>query len=133
VAQTAVVARQLGAVDVPETVAELHELLESYRPELRPTPAALEAAHFLLRKPPLPAAMLPAYGLITSAGVALLPRWARRPLGLFDAPTLERAAVRPLGRFVTGTIRWALDSVPPAQPPGPLVLTPPPSGVRTGG
>ena len=38
VAQTAVVARALGATDVPETVAELDEVMADYRPELASTP-----------------------------------------------------------------------------------------------
>lgn len=125
VRQAAVVGGLLGATDLPLTVAELRQQIEDYRPELRPTPAAREAAHFLLRQPPLPRALLPAYSLIMSAGVALLPRWTREPLGLPDRPRLETAAVRPLGRAVTGTIRWALDSVPTAKPPGPLVVVPP--------
>ena len=79
----------------------------------------------VLREPPLPRALVPASGRIMSAGVALLPRWTREPLGLPDRPRLEAAAVRPLGRAVTGTIRWALDSVPTAEPPGPLVLVAP--------
>lgn len=131
VRQAAVVGRELGATDLPVTLAELREQLEDFRPELRVTPAALEAAHFLLREPPLPKAVLPGYALITAAGVALLPRWAREPLRLSDAPRFERAVVRPVGRFVTGTIRWALDSVPAAEPPGPLVVAPPPGSLPT--
>lgn len=125
VRQAAVVGGLLGATGLPVTVAELRQQIEGYRPELRPTPAARDAAHFLLREPPLPRAMVPAYSLIMSAGVALLPRWARGPLDLPDRPRLEAAVVRPLGRAVTGTIRWALDSVPTAEPPGPLVLVDP--------
>lgn len=125
VAQAAVVARRLGATDVPTTVAGLRDTLEAFRPELRVTPEALEAAGLLLHRPPLPAAVVPAYKVLTSAGVSLLPRWARRPLGLPDLPPLEAAVVRPVGRLVTAGIRWALDSTPPARPADPLELVRP--------
>ncbi|GGB98786.1 oxygenase MpaB family protein [Cellulomonas carbonis] len=125
VRQAAVVGERLGATGLPLTYAELQQQLDAYRPELRATPAALEAAHFLLREPPLPAVVRPAYGLITSAGIALMPRWSRAPLRLPDVPAVDAAVLRPVGRFATGAIRWALAAAPPAQPPGPLVLTPP--------
>jgi uncharacterized protein (DUF2236 family) len=131
VAQAAVVGRRLGATGLPESVAELRAQIEGYRPELRPTPSALEAAHFLLRRPPLPVPVLPAYSLIMSAGVSLMPRWSRDSLRLADLPPLEAAVVRPLGSLVTGTIRWALDSVPPSAPRGPLVVAPPVGEVST--
>lgn len=131
VAQAAVVGRRLGATGLPESLAELRAQVEGYRPELRPTPEALEAAHFLLRRPPLPPPLLPAYGLIMSSGVSLMPRWTRWALRLPDVPPLEAAVVRPLGSLVTGTIQWALDSAPPRHVDGPVVVTPPEGEVST--
>ncbi len=54
VEQAAVVARELGATDVPVDVLGLDRALEEYRPSLRATPAARDAARFLLLDPPLP-------------------------------------------------------------------------------
>ncbi len=110
VAQSATVAERLGAKDVPGTVAELRAALTAYRPELEATPAAREAARFLLMRPPLPLVARPGYGLIASGGVSLLPRWARRELRLpVTAPSM--AAADALGRIGTGTVRWAMAGV----------------------
>lgn len=124
VAQAAVVARALGARDVPTTTAGLADALESYRPELAATPEALDAARFLLRTPPLPAAARPAYALIAGAGVATMPRWSRGMLGLPDRPWADAVLGRPAGAVVTRAIRWALDPVAPRR-------TPPPTSART--
>lgn len=116
VAQAAVVGHALGAVDLPTTVDGLGRALRAYRPELRGTPAAREAAHFLLVRTPLPLPVRPAYGAIAAAGVALLPQFARAPLGLPYLPLLERSVVRAGGIAMTEAIRWALDSADPGSP-----------------
>ena len=56
VADTARVATALGVPDPPQTEKELRDRIETYRPELSGTPAAREAARFLLLTPPLPIA-----------------------------------------------------------------------------
>ena len=48
VADTARVALALGVPDPPRTQQELAAALDAYRPELRATPEALEAARFLV-------------------------------------------------------------------------------------
>jgi uncharacterized protein (DUF2236 family) len=116
VAQTAVIGSALGATDLPTTLAGAHEALAGYRPELDGTTEAREAARFLILTPPLPVAVRPAYGAIVAAGVALMPAWTRRPLGLPYLPVLESTIVRAGGLVMTGAIRWALDSVPPGEP-----------------
>jgi uncharacterized protein (DUF2236 family) len=79
VAQSARVARALGAERVPETVADLAATIESYRSELEASPEALDAASFLLREPPLPRPVRAPYGMLAAGAVALLPAWAGRP------------------------------------------------------
>lgn len=108
VAETAQVAEALGVVDPPRSHAELGALIESYRPELRSTPAAREAARFLLLQPPLPLLARAPYAAIATTSVELLPRWARRELRLPALPWGESLMVRPVGRGVVGTIRWAM-------------------------
>ncbi len=108
VAQTARVAIALGAEEVPTTVAELDASIAAFRPELRATEAALDTAHFLLKEPPLPWAMRPAYGLISSGAVAMLPGWARGELGVGGPVTM---AVGPVaGAAATRLVRWGLGS-----------------------
>ncbi|QYJ04683.1 DUF2236 domain-containing protein [Nocardioides panacisoli] len=114
VAQTAVIARALGATQVPTTVAELHETIEEFRPELASTEAARRTARFILLRPPVPLAVRPAYGLLCSAGVGLLPRWARWPLRLPYVPVAEATAVRASGIAITSGIRWAMGPGPRA-------------------
>lgn len=108
VEQSALVARKLGVIDPPATVAELEQQLAAFRPELRGTPEAREAVSYLLFKPPLPLAARAPYGVLVAAGVALMPAWTRVPLRLPWLPVSERTVVRLLGTLATGTIRWAL-------------------------
>jgi uncharacterized protein (DUF2236 family) len=113
VAQTAHVARALGAVDVPETVAELEQVLADYRPELVATPAARQAARFILVHPPVPIALRAPYGLLSAAAVGMMPRWTRWPLRLPYLPLTEATAVRTSGIVITSGIRWAMGSGAP--------------------
>lgn len=108
VAEVAVVGEHLGVLDPPRTLAELAEQLEAYRPELAGTPAARAAARFILLRPPVPFVALPPYTALTGAAVGLLPRWARRPLGLPYLPPVEATVVRASGHAITSIIRWAM-------------------------
>ena len=108
VEQASVVATRLGVIDPPTTVAGLDAAIESYRPELEGTPAAREAARFLLLHPPLPWSARLGYSALAGAGVALLPAWAQGPLGLPHVRLAERAIALPVGGAATQVIRWAL-------------------------
>jgi uncharacterized protein (DUF2236 family) len=110
VEDAALVARKLGVVDPPTTVAELRQALDEYRPELRGTTEARQAARFMLIHPPVPWAARPAYGVLTAATVGLLPWWTRWPLRLPYLPLAEATVVRAAGEGLTRTIRWALAS-----------------------
>ncbi|WP_343298916.1 oxygenase MpaB family protein [Streptomyces sp. SID1034] len=108
VAEAARVARALGADDPPTDLPALYRRLDAYRPELRATPAARDAARFLLLTPPLPWAARPAYGVLAANAVGLLPSWARRALQLPRIPLVEETVVRLGGHGMTRTIRWAM-------------------------
>ena len=112
VAETARVAEALGAVDPPTSEAGLREQLEEFRPELRGTPAARQAARFIVLTPPRPALARPAYAAISGAAVALLPWWARAQLRLPWLPPVDAVVARPAGLAITRAIRWAM-----AEPP----------------
>lgn len=113
-ADTARVASALGITDPPRDRAELAARLAAYRPELRATPEALDAARFILRHPPLPPVARPPYALLAANAVALLPPWARTALALRTATGPGETCVRLTGHAVTRTIRWAM--TPPPQP-----------------
>lgn len=112
VADTALVARAIGVLDPPTTVAELRSQLASYRPELRGTVEARAAARFLLVRPPLPAFARPPYAVLASAAVASLPVWARWPLRLPYLPLAEATVVRAAGVGLVRTLRWITAPVP---------------------
>ena len=116
VAETAHIARGLGAVDVPETVAELDEVMAAYRPELASTAAARRTARFILVRPPVPLTQRGPYSLLCAAGVGLMPVWTRWPLRLPYLPLTEATAVRAAGIATTGTIRWAMSAEPRPGP-----------------
>lgn len=112
VAQAGVPASLLGVVDPPTSVAGLKAQLDCYRPELEATPAAREAARFLLLDPPLPLVAKPGYGTLAAGAVSLLPSWARSALQLPLSDGLTDFIGRPLGKFSVGVVRWALAGVP---------------------
>lgn len=114
VADAAIVARALGVVHPPESERELRQHLRTFRPELRGTREARDAARYLIVQPPLPLAGRAPYGLICGAAIALMPAWTRPPLRLPWLPVSEAAVLRPAGNLVTRTLRWAL---PATEPP----------------
>jgi uncharacterized protein (DUF2236 family) len=120
VRQMAVIARALGVPAPPESERALADQLRGYRPELASTPAARQAARYLLLQPPMHPAVRPVYALIAAAAVGLLPRWARWPLRLPTLPVAEAVAVRPAGELVVRGLRWALSADEPrAAAPAP--------------
>lgn len=116
VAETAVVARKLGAVDVPETEAELAAAVGRYRGELAATPEALDVAAFLLTEAPLPAAARPAYRLLAAAAVDLLQPWAAELLELPRRGPRARAVVHVGAAGVLAGMRWVSTASRPAGP-----------------
>lgn len=114
VAQMATIARSLGVPAPPESVRSLDDQLRSFRPELSGTRQARDVARYLLWQPPMPLAGRAPYAVLAAGAVGLLPRWARRPLGLPWLPVAETVVIRPAGEAVTRTLRWALQE-PPAE------------------
>lgn len=98
----------LGVIDPPTTVAGLREELAAYRPELRASEAAKEAARFLLLHPPLPPAARVGYAMLAAGALADLPDWARRMLDIPVVPGADPLLGRPLGRISAGVVGWAL-------------------------
>lgn len=111
VAQAGLPAALLGVIDPPRSVAELDAVIAGFRPELEPSPAALDTARFLLRTPPLPVALRPGYWTLAAGGVALLPGWARAMLEVRLPDAAARLVARPVGRFGAAAVRWGLAGV----------------------
>jgi uncharacterized protein (DUF2236 family) len=108
VAQTARVATALGVTSPPLNQRELAAQLRQFRPELRGTSEARQAAQYLIFRPPMPLAARPFYGALAAAAISMMPGWTRWPLRLPWFPVTEAVVARPLGDAMTRTIRWAL-------------------------
>jgi len=110
--QMAVVARALGAADVPRSVAELDSYLTAVRPRLAFTPEARDARNFVVRGVGRWPHEVATYALLVSAAQGVLPPWARRQLRLPALPAGDRLAVRPSARLLGAAFRWVVS--PPA-------------------
>ncbi|MCS7477345.1 oxygenase MpaB family protein [Umezawaea endophytica] len=112
VADTARVAEALGVPDPPRTTAELAARIAAYRPELRGTAEAREAARFLVRKAPLPLLARPPYAVLAATAIGTLPPWARLPLRLPYLPLAEATAIRTAGHGLVRGLRWTMAARP---------------------
>jgi uncharacterized protein (DUF2236 family) len=110
VADTARVAEALGVSDPPRTEKQLQQRISAYRPELRGTAAARDAARYLLFTPPLGIVARAPYGVLAATSVAMLPPWARAPLWLPYVPPVESTVIRMAGNAIVGGIRWAMST-----------------------
>jgi uncharacterized protein (DUF2236 family) len=110
VAQASQIATRLGVVDPPTTEAELHAAVDGFRPELRATDHAREAAAYLIRHPELPVAARPGYWVLVAAAVGLMPAWTRDALALPRLPVGHDRVADALGHVATRTVRWATAS-----------------------
>jgi uncharacterized protein (DUF2236 family) len=87
---------------VPSSVAEMRSYFASVRPELRMSPAARDAIHFVLHPPIGSRDLLPLQlpmRTLSSAALALVPRDLRRLARIDRSPLLDAAAIaaaRPL-------------------------------------
>jgi uncharacterized protein (DUF2236 family) len=108
VEQTGRIAARLGVPAPPRDVAELGKQLAAYRPELRSTEAAREAAELLLHDPPIAGFERAGYTVLAAGAVSLLPAWVRAELRLLTLPITDRLLTRTVTRTALRTIRWAL-------------------------
>lgn len=108
VASAALVGEKLGGENLPRTEAQLRRALEDFRPELRMSPAARDAADFILKEPPIPGPAKLGYWMLAAGAIATLPRWAREELDL-AWPRLLDPLLLGIGHFATATVRWALN------------------------
>jgi uncharacterized protein (DUF2236 family) len=115
-AEQAVIGRLGGAREVPETVADLREYVESVRPKLAVNEQTCEFFEYLLTAPFVPRTPGPLdraiHRFIVHAGMSLTPRWARQLSG-FDQPgVVRRVVVEPYMRVDARLLRWAFGTPP---------------------
>jgi uncharacterized protein (DUF2236 family) len=115
-AEVAPVAMALGAEWVPRSSVEVESYFGRMRSELYAGPQARQARDWLRRgvaKKPEERAV---YAILWAAAVSILPRWARRELGL-SAPIsldllVDTTTVIPLTRGLAATMRWVVSGRP---------------------
>ncbi len=110
--ETAAVAVELGARDVPRSSAEVSTYFARIRPELSAGDQAIAARDFLLRGVARRPEERAVYSVVVGAAIGLLPRWARRSLRLPDPPLVDLMVVAPVARALSVGLRWA---VPPPR------------------
>ncbi|CAG4889614.1 oxygenase MpaB family protein [Paraburkholderia gardini] len=107
-AETARIAKMLGAAGVPRSRAEIDAYLIAMQPELEASSRTREVVRILMNARPPGAMMRPAGALILNAGVDLLPPWAKAMLGFDTFAGVRRALVQPGVKLVAPVMRWAL-------------------------
>lgn len=106
-AETAGVARALGASDVPVSRREVTAYFRAVRPHLHADARSREIARIVLTSAsPVPSAAA-ATRVMMDAGVDLLPDWAATMHGLRVAP-LRRPLVRAGAQGIGAVLRWSL-------------------------
>jgi uncharacterized protein (DUF2236 family) len=110
-AETATIARRLGARDVPESRAAAEAYLESMRPHLRHDRRTREVRAALLSEPAPNLLLAPLRRVVMLAGRDLLPGWAARMHG-FSRPQGDRPALTFSVRAAAIAMDWALRDGP---------------------
>ncbi len=110
--EVAPVALALGARWVPRSAEETDRYFRRLRPELGAGPQARQARDWLRRGVGEKPEDRAVYALLLAAAIGILPRWARRELGLAAPVPLEllrdTLAVVPLTRTLSAALRWVV-------------------------
>ena len=106
--EVSIIAFKLGAQEVPRSEAEVTRYFTDIRPELKATPAGLDAITFLMKPPDQSPAERVLYPVLAQACVDLLPSWARRELEIKPTPPLQDEAVRRAAGAIGTLMRWGV-------------------------
>lgn len=113
-AEVALIARQLGAADVPESRRSVSDYLTAMRPQLACDERTREVVR-LLQTAPMPSLLArPAGNLMMQAGLDLLPDWACALLEQ-HIPNWRRPLIRTGVQRTAQLLRWALADNTAAQ------------------
>jgi uncharacterized protein (DUF2236 family) len=105
-AQSAEIARRLGADPVPQTRQEAERLARDFRLELSADERTRAFRDLILNSPAQSIAEAPVHKLLMSAAVDLLPPWARTMHQLRVSP-LSASPIRAATFGLASTLRWA--------------------------
>ncbi|WP_240653342.1 oxygenase MpaB family protein [Sphingomonas crocodyli] len=105
-AQSATVARALGADPVPQSRNEADAILSDFRPMLGVDHRTREVARLILHPKPARITDMPAQALLMRAAIDLLPPWARKMHGLSHSG-LTAPLVHGGTNALAETLRWA--------------------------
>lgn len=108
--EVARIAEMLGATDVPRSAAAIAAYLERMRPRLVVSDRTREVVRLVMAMPVASPLLVPAVRIMGDAGIALLPGWAQRELGLYGARAIRRPVSLAGMRVLAPTLRWALGS-----------------------
>ncbi|BAP41688.1 oxygenase MpaB family protein [Pseudomonas sp. 21LCFQ02] len=106
-AETALVAEQLGARNVPRSRQAIAEYLDNIRSELVCDQRSHEVIRLLLAEPAPNRLVKPFGALMMQAGIELLPNWASTMLSRQQSAP-KRALIRTAVRSVAPVLRWAV-------------------------
>lgn len=106
-AETAEIARLLGAEGIPRTRRDIDVYLESMRPQMVADARTRDVVNVVLSHPAPNLLVAPVSKVMLDAGIDLLPGWAAAMHGL-DRPALRRPFVRAGGGGIGLVLRWAL-------------------------
>ncbi|RRV04237.1 DUF2236 domain-containing protein [Pseudomonas sp. v388] len=106
-AETALIAEQLGARDVPRSRQAIAEYLEQIRGQLVCDERSREVLRLLLNAPAPNRLSKPFAALMMQAGIELLPDWASDMLGEHQGP-LRRRLIRLGVNSSAPVLRWAV-------------------------
>jgi uncharacterized protein (DUF2236 family) len=113
--EVAPVAYALGATWVPRSADEVEAYFLRVRPHLYAGPQARTTLEWLRKGVAHRPEERAVYALVVAAAAGLLPRWARRELGLSVMDPMEllldTTAVTPLTRALAAAVRWAIPPV----------------------
>ena len=108
-AETAQIARLLGATDIPTSVAQVEAYFEALRPELVSDHRTREVASALMNTKSPTLLTVPFRRITMDAGVDLLPDWAAQMHGFHHtSPRRHLARTGALG--IGRVLRWALNT-----------------------
>ncbi len=104
------IAELLGATEIPRSTAAIAAYLERMRPQLVVSERSREVVRLVMAMPVASPLLVPAVRIMADAGIALLPHWAQRELGLHGATAIRRPVSLAGMRVLAPTLRWALGS-----------------------
>ena len=119
-------ARDLGVLDPPTSVAELNATILRFRPELRLSVAGVVARDFIARSVVKSRSQRFTYRLLVLSAWSLLAPWAQELLGVRTNKAVDRLVIRPSTKIVSYLMRLAV-----APQPRYVTMESPPSTTTT--